>query len=58
MLHYTHKTIAKEFQLTRKSGFREKLGRKQDLMYVCYPPHVTGGRNIAGFLKEGHKGDQ
>lgn len=60
MLQRRYKTIAKEFKLTQKSGFRQKLGGEEDPIYVCYPPHglgLTGGRAIVGFFEEGHEDD-
>ena len=35
MLQSTYKTIAKEFKLTQKSAFRQKLGGKEDPIFVC-----------------------
>lgn len=60
MLQRTYKTIAKEFKLTQKSDFRQKLGGEEDPIYVCYPSHglgLTGGRAIVGFFEEGHEDD-
>lgn len=51
MLQRTYKAIAKDFKLTQKRDFRQKLGGKEDPIYVCYPPHVLG------FLEEGHEDD-
>lgn len=60
MLQRTNKTIAKEFNLTQKSDFRQKLGGEEDPIYVCYPSHglgLTRGRAIVGFFEEGHEDD-
>ncbi|KAF6239861.1 hypothetical protein HO173_002408 [Letharia columbiana] len=60
MLQRTYQTIAKEFKLTQKSGFRQKLGGVEGPIYVCYPPHglaLSGGRAIVGFYEEGHEDD-
>ena len=42
MLQSTYKTVAREFKLTQKSEFRQKLGGVEDPIYVCYPPRVLG----------------
>lgn len=60
MLQRTYKTIVKEFKLTQKSDFRQKLGGKEDPIYVCYPPRglgLTEGRAIVGSFEEGHEDD-
>ena len=59
-LQRTYKTIAKEFKLTQKSDFRQKLGGVEDRIYMCYPPHglgLSGSRAIVGFVEEGHEDD-
>lgn len=42
MLRSTYKRIAKEFKLTQKSDFRQKLGGQEDPIYICFPPHGLG----------------
>jgi aspartyl-tRNA synthetase len=50
-----YETINKQFKLTNKSEFREKLGAWNDPVYVCYPRGGLGAggiRAIMGFLEE------
>ena len=57
MLQSTYKTIAKEFKLTQKSDFRQKLGGQEDPIYVCYPPRglgTGGARAIVQFFESDH----
>lgn len=50
-----YETINKQFKLTNKSEFREKMGTWNDPVYVCYPRGGLGAggiRAIMGFLEE------
>lgn len=50
-----YQTINKQFKLTNKSDFREKMGSWNDPVYVCYPRGGLGAggiRAIMGFLEE------
>ncbi|KAL6718633.1 aspartate--tRNA ligase dps1 [Lecanora helva] len=57
MLQKTYKAVAKEFKLTQKSEFRQKLGGVDDPIFVCYPPHglgASGSRAVVGFFESDH----
>ncbi len=43
MLQHTYQSITKQFKLTQKGDFRQKLGAEEDAVYMCYPP-VRAGR--------------
>ncbi|KAF2858068.1 aspartyl-tRNA synthetase [Piedraia hortae CBS 480.64] len=48
--------IASELKLTNKSEFRQKLGAKEDPVYICYPPRGLGAggvRAIMSFFEDG-----
>jgi nondiscriminating aspartyl-tRNA synthetase len=54
-LKKAYETINKQFKLTNKSEFREKMGVWNDPVYVCYPRGGLGAggiRAIMGFLGE------
>ncbi|KAG0649017.1 Aspartyl-tRNA synthetase [Hyphodiscus hymeniophilus] len=54
-LSKAYDTINKQFHLTNKSDFREKMGAWNDPAYVCYPRGGLGAggiRAIMGFLEE------
>lgn len=50
MLSKAYHTIATELKLTAKSEFREKLGAKEDPVYVCYPPKGLGPKGVHAIL--------
>lgn len=55
MLKKAYDTINKQFKLTNKSEFREKMGVWNEPAYVCYPRGGLGAggiRAIMGFLEE------
>ncbi|KAK3167619.1 hypothetical protein OEA41_010746 [Lepraria neglecta] len=55
MLQHTYHSVAKQFNLNQKSGFRQKLGGEEDPIYVCYPPMglgVTGARAVVQFFED------
>jgi len=54
-LKKTYEGIERALGLTKKTEFREKLGAKDDPVYVCYPRSAlgaTGIKAILGFLEE------
>ncbi|EKD18052.1 uncharacterized protein L3040_004048 [Drepanopeziza brunnea f. sp. 'multigermtubi'] len=54
-LKKAYDTINKQFKLTNKSEFREKMGVRNEPVYVCYPRGGLGAggiRAIMGFLEE------
>jgi nondiscriminating aspartyl-tRNA synthetase len=54
-LKKTYEAINRQFKLTNKSEFREKMGVKNEPAYVCYPRGGLGARGIRaimGFLEE------
>ncbi|KAL3423405.1 aspartyl-tRNA synthetase [Phlyctema vagabunda] len=54
-LKRTYETINKQFKLTNKSEFREKMGVVNHPVYVCYPKGGLGPSGIKallGFLQE------
>ncbi|WPG97982.1 Hypothetical protein R9X50_00076500 [Acrodontium crateriforme] len=50
ILSKAYSAIASELKLTNKSEFREKLGAKEDPIYVCYPPHGLGPGGVRAIL--------
>jgi aspartyl-tRNA synthetase len=55
MLKKAYETINKQFKLTNKSEFREKMGTFDEPVYVCYPHGGLGPggiKAIMGFLEE------
>jgi ergosteryl-3beta-O-L-aspartate synthase len=55
MLRKAYETINKQFKLTNKSEFREKMGTYTEPVYVCYPRGGLGAggiRAIMGFLED------
>ena len=54
-LRKAYEAINKQFKLTNKSEFREKMGVRNEPVYVCYPRGGLGAggiRAIMGFLEE------
>ena len=53
MLQGTYDAIVKQFNLVRKSEFREKMGAVADPIWIAYPPHGLGssGRGIKAIMK-------
>lgn len=51
VLQATYDGIIKQFNLVRKSEFREKMGAIADPVYVAYPAHGLGSRGIRAILK-------
>ncbi|KAG8525676.1 uncharacterized protein KY384_000436 [Bacidia gigantensis] len=57
VLQNMYEGIVKQFRLTAKSEFRQKLGGEEDPVYVCYPPGglgVKGSRAILEFFEQDH----
>jgi nondiscriminating aspartyl-tRNA synthetase len=55
LLRKAYETINKQFKLTNKSEFREKMGTFNDPVYVCYPQGGLGAggiRAIMSFLED------
>lgn len=50
MLQHTYQTLAKQFNLVRKSEFRTKLGAKESPLYIAYPQHGLGSKGIRAIL--------
>ncbi|KAF2674418.1 aspartyl-tRNA synthetase [Microthyrium microscopicum] len=50
MLGKAYSAIVNELKLTNKSEFREKLGAKDDPMYICYPAHGLGPMAVKALL--------
>ncbi|KAL1992499.1 hypothetical protein VTN49DRAFT_4531 [Thermomyces lanuginosus] len=50
MLQHTYEAIVKQFNLTRKSEFRMKLGAHEEPLYIAYPPHGLGSRGIKAIM--------
>ncbi|KAK5458393.1 aspartate--tRNA ligase dps1 [Exophiala xenobiotica] len=51
MLQATYDAIVKQFNLARKSEFREKMGAKADPLWIAYPPHGLGSRGIKAIMR-------
>lgn len=53
MLQGTYDAITKQFNLVRKSEFREKMGAVGEPMWICYPPRGLGssGKGIKALMK-------
>jgi hypothetical protein len=54
-LKKAYKAINKQFKLTNKSEFRDKMGVKNHPAYVCYPQGGLGAggiRAIMSFLED------
>ena len=54
-LKRAYEAINRQFRLTNKSEFREKLGCRNEPVFVCYPRGGLGAggiRAIMGFLEE------
>ena len=57
MLQHTYQSITKQFKLSNKSDFRQKLGAEEDSIYICFPPHglgVKGSKAIVDFFESEH----
>ncbi|RMZ84542.1 hypothetical protein DV737_g1131, partial [Chaetothyriales sp. CBS 132003] len=50
ILSTTYDAIIKQFNLARKSEFREKMGATPDLLYICWPPHGLGRKGISAIM--------
>jgi aspartyl-tRNA synthetase len=50
MLSKAYHAIVTELKLTQKTEFREKLGAKDDPVFVCYPPHGLGPMGVKAIL--------
>jgi len=50
MLSKAYSTIVGELKLTNKSEFRERLGAKEDPVYICYPAHGLGPMGVRAIL--------
>lgn len=50
VLSRAYQAIASELKLTNKTEFREKLGAREDPVYVCYPPHGLGPMGVKAIL--------
>ena len=53
MLQGTYDAITKQFNLVRKSEFREKMGAIGEPVWIAYPPHGLGssGRGIKAIMR-------
>ncbi|KAI1627631.1 aspartyl-tRNA synthetase [Exophiala viscosa] len=51
MLQATYDAIVKQFNLARKSEFREKMGAVADPLWIAYPPHGLGSRGIKAIMR-------
>lgn len=49
-LEHSYHAIATELKLMNKSEFREKMGAREDPVYICYPKHGMGPRGIHAIL--------
>ena len=57
MLQHTYQSITKQFKLSQKSNFRQKLGAEEDAIYICYPPYglgIQGSKAIVDFFESDH----
>ncbi len=57
MLQHTYQSITKQFKLTQKGDFRQKLGAEEDAVYICYPPYglgVRGSKAVVDFFESDH----
>lgn len=55
MLQHSYETVAKQFNLIRKSEFRAKLGAEDDPLWLAYPPHGLGSKGmqaVVNFFKD------
>ena len=50
MLSKAYNAIATELKLTNKSEFREKMGAREDPIYICYPPHGLGPMGVRAIM--------
>jgi len=51
VLQATYDAIVKQFNLARKSEFREKMGAVADPIWIAYPPHGLGSRGIKAIMR-------
>ncbi|KAL2436733.1 Aspartate-tRNA ligase, cytoplasmic [Exophiala dermatitidis] len=51
VLSATYDAIVKQFNLVRKSEFREKMGAVADPLWIAYPPHGLGSRGIKAIMR-------
>lgn len=51
VLQGTYDAIIKQFNLVRKSEFREKMGAVGEPQWIGYPPHGLGGSGIKALMK-------
>ena len=57
MLQHTYQSIAKQFKLSNKGRFRQKLGAEEETIYICYPPYglgIKGTKAIIDFFESDH----
>lgn len=50
VLSKAYHAVATELKLTNKTEFREKLGARQDPIFICYPPHGLGPSGVRAIL--------
>lgn len=50
MLQKTFNGIAQSFKLAQKSGFRRKLGAREEAVYIVYPPHSLGSGGVKAIM--------
>ena len=50
MLQHSYETVAKQFNLIRKSEFRAKLGAEDDPLWLAYPPHGLGSKGMQAVI--------
>ncbi|KZF23951.1 aspartyl-tRNA synthetase [Xylona heveae TC161] len=50
VLSRSYHSIATQLKLTQKSEFREKLGAKDEPVYVCYPEHGLGPKAVQALM--------
>jgi len=51
MLQGSYDTIVKQFNLVKKSEFREKMGANADPIYIAYPAHGLGTKGVKAIMK-------
>ena len=57
MLQHTYQSITKQFKLSNKGDFRQKLGAEEESIYICYPPYglgIKGSKAIVDFFESEH----
>lgn len=50
LLEHAYEATVKQFNLTRKSGFRAKMGATEDPLWIAYPPHGLGTKGIKAIM--------